>query len=124
MNLGLAQHTCGRHPSVERLGLKGAEYSQILVSDFTEFYFGWTSVTAMKRKTRWKLGMMLARKKRRRTEKWEVLRVMAVVRELLSHSSMSRCSGMCSHTLNQNPHQETSAPLQGIIPLTSLKILQ
>jgi hypothetical protein len=119
----LAQQTCGTDTlSIERLGLKGAECSQILVSDFTEFYIGWTFVTAMKRRTRWTLGMKLARMKRRRTEKWKVLHMMVVVRELLSHSLMSKCFGMCSHKLNQNPHQETSVPLQGIVFLMSLKL--
>jgi hypothetical protein len=111
-----------RQLHIERLDLKGAEYSQILLQDFTEFYSGWTSVTAVKRKTRWKLSKKLARKKRRRTEKWKVLHMMAVVRELLSHSLMSKCFGMCSHRLSQNPHQEISVPSQGTVFLMSLKI--
>jgi len=113
-----------RHLYIVRLDLKGAEYSQILLQDFTEFYSGWTSVTAVKRKTRWKLSKKLARKKRRRTEKWKVLHMMAVVRELLSHSLMSKCFGMCSHRLSQKPHQEISVPSQGTVFLMSLKISQ
>jgi hypothetical protein len=113
-----------RHLHTERLDLKGPEYSQILLQDFTEFYSGWTSVTAVKRKTRWKLSKKLARKKRRTTEKWKVLHLTAVVREVLSHSLMSKCFGMCSHRLSQNPHQEISVPSQGTVFLTSLKISQ
>jgi hypothetical protein len=40
----------------------------------------------MERKTRWKLDKNLAKKMRRRTEKWEELHMMVVVKELLSPS--------------------------------------
>jgi hypothetical protein len=67
----------------------------------------------MKRKAMWKLEKKLARKKRR-TKKREVLYLIVVVKELLSHSSMTRCFGMCSHRLSPNLQQEISVPLQGI----------
>jgi len=104
-----------RHLHTERLDVKEAEYSHILLQDFTEFYSGWASVTAVKRKTRWKQSKKLARKRRRRTEKWKVLHMKSVVKELLSHSLMSKCFGMCSHRLSKNPHQEISVPSQGTV---------
>jgi hypothetical protein len=74
----------------------------------------WTSVIVMKRKTMGKLDKKLARKGRRTTKKWGVLHMIVVVKGLLSHSSMTRCFGMCSHRLDQNLQQEISVPLQGI----------
>jgi hypothetical protein len=78
-----------------------------------ELYNTWTFVIVMKRKTKEKLDKKLPRKKRR-TRKWGVLYMIVVVKELLSHSSMTRCFGMCSHRLSQNLQQEISVPLQGI----------
>jgi hypothetical protein len=85
----------------------------LFVSNFIELYNTcWTFVIVMKRKARWKLEKLA--RKRRRTEKSGVLHVIVVVKELLSHSSMTRCFEMCSHRLSQNLQQEISVPLQGI----------